>query len=329
MPINNTTTINTDADDESPTSIATTSTTEPDSPTDAASGGTPAQESPLDLEALHTHLAALEATIDAQADRIATLEDTIDTKDDRIDTLETRTEHLEETCERLGQQLSEQDAKSTAQDQRIDAISKKTDTNKQRIAELQSRELEKGAHLREAMVDEHTVDVPDGRLERLTKADGTQYYRLPDQTDPLERGSVSLAYGDLLPIQQLGRMDDEMLRSTANALPTRLAAKLWKARVDPNVGDNPWERGCKNIREYVTASDLKHWIRRQEPGISETYAKKLVSRVIDAILELSKHRVAIRKRTERKNGLEYTERRLVIPDDVDIPGERQEVTNSQ
>ncbi|GAB7020469.1 hypothetical protein JCM18750_33300 [Halostagnicola bangensis] len=84
---------------------------------------------------------------------------------------------------------------------------------------------------------------------------------------------------------------------------------------------DPWENGRREITEYIKASNLKHWIRRQEPGTSETYAKKLVSRTIDAILELSKHRLAVRKRTERKNGLEYTERRLVLPADADIPGE--------
>ncbi|MFP9062515.1 hypothetical protein ACLI4R_18610 [Natrialbaceae archaeon A-chndr2] len=39
------------------------------------------------------------------------------------------------------------------------------------------------------------------------------------------------------------------------------------------------------------------------------------------ILDLSNNRVAIRKHTERKNGLEYTERRLIIPTDAEIPGE--------
>ncbi len=96
---------------------------------------------------------------------------------------------------------------------------------------------------------------------------------------------------------------------------------MWQACSDDSAGDNPWENGCREIDEYVKASDLKHWIRRQEAGISESYAKKLVSRLIDALLDLSKHRVAVRKRTERKNGLEYTERRLVLPADAEIPGE--------
>ncbi len=39
------------------------------------------------------------------------------------------------------------------------------------------------------------------------------------------------------------------------------------------------------------------------------------------MLDLSKHRLAVRKRTERKNGLKYTERRLILPADAEIPGE--------
>ncbi len=259
------------------------------------------------LEALQNRIEALEADLDAKDDRIADLERDRDRLEERTATLEAQVEDLEDETTRL-ESLS-------------NAALKKANANKDRVTELQSRELEKGAHLREETVDEHAVDVADGRLERITKDNGRQYFRLPEQADPLERGDVSLAYGDLLPIQQLARMDEEMRRASTNALPTRLAAKLWQARADSSVGDNPWETGCKNIQDYVKASDLRHWIRRQEPGISKSYAKKLVSRVIDAILDLSKHRVAVRKRSQRKNGLEYTERRLVLPKDVEIPGE--------
>jgi len=83
----------------------------------------------------------------------------------------------------------------------------------------------------------------DSHLEQITKDDGRRYFRLPEQVDPLDQGTVSLAYGDLLPIQQLARIDDKIPRSAANALPTRLAAKLWQARTDSSVGDNPWETG--------------------------------------------------------------------------------------
>lgn len=202
------------------------------------------------------------------------------------------------------------------------AHEKKLAANKGRIGELQSRELEKGAHLRAANVDAASVAVPEGRLERIRKDDGERYVRCPTSEDPLERGGdVALGYGDLLPIQQFGRFDDDMLRSTTSALPTRLAAKCWRARSDPSVGDDPWKRGCGGVAAYVTAGDMKHWIRRQERGISDAYAKKLVSRTIDALLDLSKHRLGVRRTNQRKNGLRYTERRVVLPTDADVPGE--------
>ncbi len=256
---------------------------------------------------LEDRVADLEARVEDQAARIedqqATLEDQqaqLERKDDRIEALERDRDRVE---------------------RRLEALSRKADATTDRVAELQTRELEKGAHLRADHVDEHDTPVPGGRLERLTKDDGETYYRLPESADPLEGdATTTLAYGDLLPIQQLARMDEDMRRSAANTVPTRLAAKLWQARTDPAVGDDPWQEGCREIDEYVTASDLKHWIRRQETGISESYAKKLVSRTIDALLDLSKHRVAVRKRTQRKNGLEYTERRLVLPTDAAIPG---------
>ena len=112
-----------------------------------------------------------------------------------------------------------------------------------------------------------------------------------------------------------------MRRSTTSSLPAYLAATLWRARADPVVGDDPWERGSASVCEDVTASEMKHWIRRQEDGISESYAKKLVSRTIDAVLDLSKHRLAVRKTAQRKNGLEYTERQFVLPADTAIPDE--------
>ena len=270
----------------------------------------------------------LEATVEAQAQHIADLEARVGDQAARIEAntaelasqdveLETHDERLEAQSARL--ETLEDDLTTTAKE--TDAALKKADANKRRIRELQTRELEKGAHLETATVDPAEIDAPNGRLEKLTKDDGRTYYRLPDRDDPLHRADTALAHGDLLPIQQLARLDEEMRRSATNALPTRLAAALWEARADPTVGDDPWKQGCKDIEEYVAASDLKHWIRRQETGISESYAKKLVSRTIDAILELSNNRLAVKKRTQRKNGLEYTERRLILPADAEIPGE--------
>ncbi|MFA9418339.1 hypothetical protein [Natrinema sp. HArc-T2] len=255
-------------------------------------------------------------------ERVTTLEDELTRKDDRIGHLEAELEEAHTENKDLEARLEDLEESRTPIEARLDAHEKKLNANKDRVGELQARELEKGAHLLEEHIDNGEIDVVDGRLERIQKDDGECYFRLPESDDPLDRGGdVSLSYGDLLPLQQLAKMDEDMLRATTSSLPSRLAAKLWKARTDPAVGDNPWRKGSASVREYVTAGDMKHWIRRQEKGISDDYAKKLVSRTIDALLDLSKSRLAVKKRTQRKNGLEYTERRVLLMDDVDIPGE--------
>ncbi len=260
----------------------------------------------------------LHATIDQLTDRLAELEETVAENE----ALKTRIEEVEAENDQLREELAEHERRIDATDAKTDAIAKKSHLNKDRIEELQSRELEKGAHLETAHVDTRTIDVHDNKLEKLTKDDGKQYFRLPNGEDPLDRGGqIQLAHGDLLPVQQLARLDEDLLRSTTSSRPARLAAKLWKARADDTVGDNPWKNGSQTIREFVKASDLKQWIRRQDPGVSESYAKKLVSRTIDALLDLTKNRIAIRRKQERKNGLSYTERRIILPSDVSIPGE--------
>ncbi|WP_254531319.1 hypothetical protein [Natrinema gelatinilyticum] len=268
-------------------------------------------------------------------DSDASILDRLEQLEARIDDLESENNALQETVAEQSDQIeTQQEQIDTLQEEntRLEAVAqaalKKAGANKDRIAELQTRELEKGAHLLADHVDPDSLADGVERLERFTKEDDT-YMRIPDSEDPLDRGgSVTLSHGDLLPIQQLAQMDDDMLRSSTNSLPSRLAVKLWRARSDPSVGDNPWQEGCKGVREYVKASDMKHWIRRQEKGVSDAYAKKLVSRTIDALLELSKNRLAIRKQTERKNGLPYTERRVLLKTDVSIPGETAKATGS-
>lgn len=273
------------------------------------------------LESLAEELEALHEQNERLTERVETLENDLDRATDRIETLEDETDTLRIENDRLQSRVDELGAETEATSAAVDAAHRRSGANKERLEELQARELEKGAHLLETNVDSHGIDVDGNMLEKIRKDDDQLYYRLSDSEDPLHRSSVSLAHGDLLPIQQLARMDEEMLRSTTNALPSRLAAKLWKVRTDPTAGDDPWQSGCKDVREYVKASDLKHWIRRQEPGTSDSYAKKLVSRTIDALLDLSKNRLAIRRKRERKNGLEYTERRVLLTADAEIPGE--------
>lgn len=247
------------------------------------------------------------------------VEQRLDELEQRVEALAKQNQHLREENEELRQRVDEVEEEKAGLEARVDALAKRVDTNVDRTAELQSRELEKGAHLDAANVQgiEERLSVEDGRLERFTGDDGVRHIRLPNQADPLERsGSSALANGDLLPIQQLARMDDDMLRS-AGPLPTRLAARVWRAREDGRL----WEKGSGEVHQYLDASSLKTWIRRDQDGITEEYAKKLVSRTIGALQDLTKSRIGIEKRSHRKDGLQYKERRIIIKSDVEIPGE--------
>ncbi len=291
------------------------------------------------VKQLRDRVDELETTVAEQRDRIDTLEartDRLETENDRLQqTLDTITEtvvpeavdaHLETVVdEQVEQQVEESITEHTDKLWAFSkALGRKAKATRNQVQELQARELEKGAHLEADNVTPSELPTSDVAIELITK-DGGRYYRVTDSADPLSRGgSVRLATEDLLPIQQLARMDDEMLRSATSSQPARLAAKLWKARSDPTVGDNPWQQGSRNVRESVQASELRHWIRRQDPGISHDYAQKLVSRVIETIQELSHHRLTVHTQQQRKNGLQYTERRLVLPADADIPGDPTE-----
>lgn len=286
---------------------------------------------------------SVRAAIADLTERVQTLEATVSTQRDRIDELETENEQLrnrldgvttdldthdealtehDETLADHADTLQEHDKELTRLDSLSNAAINKASTNKDRIAELQSRELQKGAHLDREHVDPGTVTVPGDELEAITK-EGGRYYRVPESDDPLDRsGSITLSHGDLLPIQQLARMDDHMLDSATNTAGAELAAKVWRARSDPTVGYDPWQQGSRTVQEHLTASELRHWIRRRRPEISHDYAQKLVSRTIDALLRFSNHRLGVTKTTERKNGLSYEERRVILPTDAEIPGER-------
>jgi hypothetical protein len=101
------------------------------------------------------------------------------------------------------------------------------------------------------------------------------------------------------------------------------AARIWKARATHSPG-SLWTQGCKDVDEYVDASDIRVFIKsnceRDDESLSRDYAKKLAGRAMERLRELAKSRVYIERRTHRKDGLEYTERRLVLPSDAEIPG---------
>jgi len=196
--------------------------------------------------------------------------------------------------------------------------------NKDCILEIQARELEKGAHLEWDHVDEKEIDVDGDRLERFT-SDGKEWVRLPGETDPLERsGETALASADLLPIQQLAKMDDDMLANATSKRPDYIAAQVWAER-GRNSPNSLWQKGSSHVREYLDASDLRLWIQRKmersDEDMSDDYAKQLAGRTLNRLRKLAKDRVYIEKRSHRKDGLKYKERRLILPTDSEIPGE--------
>jgi DNA repair exonuclease SbcCD ATPase subunit len=236
------------------------------------------------------------------------------------DALRVRVADVESESEALRNRVDDLTSETQILHSRVDGTVTMSETNTARIAELQARELEKGAHLQWDNVDgiEEHIIVDGGKVERFTDEDGQEWARLPGEADPLDRSSgAQLAISDLLPIQQLARMDDEMLRSSTPSLPAQLAAKAWRERETGRL----WNDGCGTIGQYIDASELRAWIRREESGISKSYAKKLVSRTLDAIQELTKNRVYVERRNRRKDGLQYKERRLILPADSEIPGE--------
>lgn len=123
-------------------------------------------------------------------------------------------------------------------------LQRKVGGTRDMVTEFQSRELEKNAHLKWDNVDPNTteLDVDTDRVEKFTKDDGQAYARIPGGEDPLGRGGEpALTPGDLLPIQQLGRMDDDMLHSAASSKPVRLAAEVWRDRNDER--STLWNQG--------------------------------------------------------------------------------------
>ncbi len=210
-------------------------------------------------------------------------------------------------------------------DARLRALEAKANGTRSMIAELQSRELEKGAHLAydnvEANIMDELLDVDGERVERITKDNGNHYARLPGEEDALDRGgAVAHSTADLLPIQRLARYDDEMLASVTNRKPDELAAKAWRERDDPGRYQL-WTSGSSGWRVYLKSSDLADWIRANEEGVSKNYAQELARRTLDAMAELSKHRLITTQKKRTADGLTYKENVVVLTEDADLPGE--------
>jgi len=239
---------------------------------------------------------------------------------ERVETLEAESATVRETAEveRSVSDLADDVDRNTVS---IGGLKNRGETLMDMLCELQGRELEKGAHLRETNVFPDDITVSAGQLEQITKDDGNQYYRLPGEEDALERGgAVAHATTDLLPLQRLARYDDDMLNSIANSQNDRLAAKAWRQR-DEAGRYSLWSKGGTDVRVYLSSSDLTDWIMQKRSGISKKYAQELARRTMDAMLDLANGKLAKKTKTRRADGLTYKESRIVLFQDVDLPGE--------
>ncbi|MFH5801645.1 hypothetical protein [Haladaptatus sp. CMAA 1911] len=265
--------------------------------------------------------------IEMLADRIHDLEAEVAEKDERIADLRVTAEQNTTRIEELAHRIDELETTTTEANAHREAIIRKTEASDERIDELQAREFEKGAHLLAHNVDADRIFVEGNKLERITKDDSNTYFRLPGEEDVLGRGgAVAHSTADLLPIQRFARYDDDMLASVTNRKPDELAGKAWRERDDASRY-SLWSKGSGEIRAYLDASDLAQWIRLKESGVSKKYSQELARRTMDAMCELSKHRLGMTKRERSKDGLRYRETRLVLKTDVELPGEISNNTN--
>lgn len=62
---------------------------------------------------------------------------------------------------------------------------------------------------------------------------------------------------------------------------------------------------------------------RHESGVSKNYAQELARRTLDAMRELSKHRLITTQKERTADGLTYKENVVVLTEEADLPGEPQ------
>ncbi|RBI60724.1 hypothetical protein DMJ13_17345 [halophilic archaeon] len=279
--------------------------------TTTSGASTPIDESDASVSTLVDHVQQL-------TDRIADLEQALADKNDRIDTLKSRVSDLEQEhttdCDHCTD-LETRVEKLEAREARLDHID-------DQIAELQARELTKGAHLHEehvypSLIDDNTIS----ELEKITKDDGREYYRVLGRDDPTESdgAGVALAHADLLPIQQLTRIPRET-RDNHMSATDRRATWTWEQRTDDRR--RLWNDGGSSVQAYLDCGDLATELR-VEFDIARDSAAELAGRVLEALVDLTNNRCYIQKTTKRHDGCTYKERRLVLPADAEIPGETQ------
>ncbi|RZV10928.1 hypothetical protein BDK88_2142 [Natrinema hispanicum] len=107
----------------------------------------------VDIETLVEVIDLLREQNRQLTERVDTLECDFEQTQNKLEGLETEKADLQETNERLRERLDKCEQETTRLDALTDAARKRSGVNKQRIEELQARELEKGAHLLTETVD--------------------------------------------------------------------------------------------------------------------------------------------------------------------------------
>lgn len=286
-------------------------------------------------DALEAENEALRGELDAKDERLAELKaenealrEELDAKDDRIETLEDDVADLTDAVEDLEEQLAEVEKRSKINESRVDAAVDKTD---EKIAEIQMTLMRRGVRLREATVDEIDLPVDHDQLKHAVEG-GQEVVYLPEAMTETT-GPSELEGENLLPIQQLARMNDGRLASTTETRGQYIGVKIWQQRIKHGAGDGSiWSRGADGL-EWLDASDARQYIRynleREDEDLSKNYAKKLAGRALEFIQEFANNRCYVKKRQHTKDGLTYQERRLHLPGDAHIPGEDDELPSAR
>lgn len=229
-------------------------------------------------------------------DRVEALEDELEAKDERI-------ENLEETVEEQADRIDKLESWQNAARMKLQRLGDST-------AELQTRELEKGAHLREENVQPTDLQTSTKHVECITKDNGEAYVRIPGNEDPVGgRDDVAVAMEDLLPIQRLARLPEEMRESELSGKENvQRAVWLWENR------ETRMSKGSGEVNLFIDAGELAKdlSIKFDIDATSET-----AKRVMEYFCEYSKRRAYTKKKTKPGG---YKERRLILPSDASVPG---------
>lgn len=242
--------------------------------------------------------------------------------DEATEPLREENERLRERVDHLETELA--DAKDSIDtNARNGALGRKNLRN--RVVELQERELLKDAHLSVENLDSADVsEATEAKLGKVQKDEGAFWYVGDDAgSDPVEANDAAkadprLSSADLLPVQQLASMDDDTLDRHSGTVADYWAARLWRQRGEKG---SLWKEGSKSVKEYIDASDVAREIYIESDNVSRDSAREYARRAFRSLTDLSAGRTYTKQVEKRSDGLTYKETRLVLPTDAEIPGE--------